>query len=280
MMTQAAGRIRIETTKPIAYDSPDHIQPYGTASNNTTSPRFNRKLLRMIPASEIRLLDIGCSGGGLVKSIIDDGGFAVGIEGSDYSLRHKRAEWATIPGNLFTADATVPFQLTEEGPDGSVVPLKFNVITAWEFFEHIAEDHLAPILENIKNHLAPNGIVLASIANWEDVVEGVRLHQTVERKAWWIKKFEQLGMTFQPSVEKYFAFDMLRGEPIGASFTIALTRAGETPIHRENMKVSPSEYPYEAKRFLGWACKPATWKYLAWIGKRRIEAKLGGRPFN
>jgi hypothetical protein len=76
----------IETSKPIAYDSPDHIQPHGTASNNTTSPRFNGKLFEYIPAGEVRLLDIGCSGGGLVKSILDEGGFGIGIEGSDYSL--------------------------------------------------------------------------------------------------------------------------------------------------------------------------------------------------
>ena len=49
-----------------------------------------------------------------MKSILDAGGFAVGVEGSDYSQRHKRAEWATIPDHLFTTDATVPFQLSEE----------------------------------------------------------------------------------------------------------------------------------------------------------------------
>jgi hypothetical protein len=48
------GSIRIETEKPIAYDSPDHIQPHGTANDNTTQPRFNRKLGRLIPACDVR----------------------------------------------------------------------------------------------------------------------------------------------------------------------------------------------------------------------------------
>jgi hypothetical protein len=60
------GSIRIETGKPVACDSPDHIQPHGTAQNNT-QPRFNRKLERPIPAPEVRLLDLGCAGDGLVK---------------------------------------------------------------------------------------------------------------------------------------------------------------------------------------------------------------------
>src|SRR4051794_25089447 len=85
------SKISIETPKPVAYDSPDHIEPVGTAADNSTSRRFNAKLFRYIPPAEVRLLDVGCSGGGLVKSILDAGGFAVGVEGSDYSQRHKRA---------------------------------------------------------------------------------------------------------------------------------------------------------------------------------------------
>src|SRR5262249_488147 len=100
--------MRLETSKPVAYDSPDHLGPVGTANDNTTNPRFNRKLFAYLP--DVRLLDIGCAGGGLVKSIIDDGGFAVGIEGSDYSKQRRRAEWATIPDRLFTADAAGAFR--------------------------------------------------------------------------------------------------------------------------------------------------------------------------
>jgi Methyltransferase domain len=229
------SKIFIETPKPIAYDSPDHIEPVGTAADNSTSRRFNAKLFRLIPPNEVRLLDVGCSGGGLVKSILDDGGFAVGIEGSDYSLRHKRAEWATIPDHLFTTDATVPFQLSEEAGAGKT-PLQFNVITAWEFFEHIAEEHIAGIVANILRHLAPRGIVLASIAPYEQVTEnGVRLHQTVQQKPWWIDTFSKLGLQNRPEIEDYFHFDWVRGAPDDISFPVAFTRKGEEPIHGERL---------------------------------------------
>jgi len=243
------SKISIETPKPVAYDSPDHIEPVGTAADNSTSRRFNAKLFRYIPPAEVRLLDVGCSGGGLVKSILDAGGFAVGVEGSDYSLRHKRAEWATIPDRLFTTDATVPFQLSEEA-GGEKKPLRFNVITAWEFFEHIAEENIAGIVANILRHLEPRGIVLASIAPYEQVTEqGVRLHQTVQQKPWWVETFARLGLAHRPAVEDYFHYDWVRGAPDDISFPIALSRQGEEPLHVDRLKsLRLINTPYEMMR--------------------------------
>jgi SAM-dependent methyltransferase len=270
----------IETSKPIAYDSPDHIQPHGTASNNTTSPRFNGKLFEYIPAGEVRLLDIGCSGGGLVKSILDDGGFGIGIEGSDYSLKRRRAEWATIPDHLFTADATVPFQLWGE-EDGRRRPLQFNVITAWEFFEHIAEHDLPGVIENIGRHLAPGGFVLGSISLIEDVLNGVRLHQTVQRKPWWIKTFARHGLEHHRPLEQYFNCDMVNGKPLGWSSAIALTRRGESVLYPEKLTgLIRRNQAYELMRSLHLLSRFGTLYYLAWLTKRKIESRLpGGRPF-
>jgi 2-polyprenyl-3-methyl-5-hydroxy-6-metoxy-1,4-benzoquinol methylase len=271
--------VRIETSKPIAYDSPDHIEPWGTAQNNTKNPRFNKKLFNYIPAEDVRLLDIGCAGGGLVKSILDDGAFAVGIEGSDYSKKQRRAEWATVPDHLFTADATVQFSLLDDRDE----PLLFNVITAWEFFEHISEQSLPGVIDNIKRHLAPHGIVLASIALYEDVVNGVRLHQTVQNKSWWVEMFSAHGLVRQETLETYFNFDMVRGEPFRyePSVTIALTRAGESiPYPAKLERLIETNRPYEVARFLNWLCRGSSMKYVAWAAKRYVESFLPrGRPF-
>jgi SAM-dependent methyltransferase len=252
-LSRDMGKIIIETNKPVAYDSPDHVHPWGTATNNTKSRRFNRKLLGHIPPDKLKLLDIGCAGGGLVKSILDQGGLAVGIEGSDYSRKNRRAEWATVPDYLFTADATEPFALFEESAEGARHPLLFNTITAWEFFEHIAEPQIAGVVENIMRHLAPGGIVLASIATYPDEYEGAVLHQTVQEKPWWVAKFAQLGLQERPDVERYFHFDWLRGTPDWNpdywSFTIALTRAGEAPIDADELRRRTfRNVPYEAAR--------------------------------
>jgi FkbM family methyltransferase len=220
----------MKAEKPVAFDSPDHIQPWGTVNDNSTNPRFNQKLFWWLPKRHVSLLDIGCSGGGFVKSMLEVGCMAAGVEGSDYSKKMQRAEWATIPGNLFTADATAPFELTlQDDATNKVQPLKFSVVTAWEFIEHIAEPDLAKVMRNIDTHLAPNGIVIMSVSPNEEYINGVRLHQTVAEKPWWVEKFASLGFTNHDNAVTYFDRDWIRGEDNNApgSFHVVLTRTGE-----------------------------------------------------
>jgi hypothetical protein len=103
--------VRIITDHPVAYDSPDHTTPRGTINDNSFNRVFNDKLVAAL-GSGIRVLDLGCSGGGFVRSLVDQGIEAYGIEGSDHSRRTKRAEWATIPERVF---ANVGSHLAQEG---------------------------------------------------------------------------------------------------------------------------------------------------------------------
>ena len=41
------SRIVVATQKPIAFDSPDHLVPWGTASNNSRNYRFNEKIYQI-----------------------------------------------------------------------------------------------------------------------------------------------------------------------------------------------------------------------------------------
>ncbi len=220
--------ISIHTSRPIATDSPDHIQPFGTARDNSVHPGFNRKLYELIPAIEVRLLDLGCAGGGLVRSILDDGGFAIGIDGSDYSRVRNRAEWPKIPGNLFTADLTAPFRIVEVNGDlDSVSHPKFNVVTAWEFFEHIAEDRLWHVFNNIRQHIHNCSYVLGSISEIHDIHNGLDMHQTVRPMAWWGAKFKEAGFRGRPDLIEHFGDDMIRGsnspQYVAPSFPFALS---------------------------------------------------------
>ena len=123
----------------------------------------------------------GSAGGGMVKSFIDQGDVAIGVEGSDYSLVRQREEWSKIPEYLFTADITKPFQIFNDNS-----PFLFDVITAWEFLEHIDQSDLQEVFNNIDNHLKNNGVVIASI-NMEDSYH----HETVENEQWWIRFIEE-----------------------------------------------------------------------------------------
>ncbi len=218
--------ILIQAVKPVATDSPDHLFPVGTLNDNSVNVAFNRKLYELIPADRVHLLDLGCAGGGLVKSILDDGGFAVGVEGSDRSQKARRAEWGTIPGNLFTADCTARFLLFESGRDGDCRVARFNVITAWEFFEHIAEPGIAGVARNIRWHLAAGGFFIGSIATFDDYQNGQKtpVHQTLQPKPWWIDRFGDLGLKHASDIEDHFRDDLVRGgyDPHGPSFSLAL----------------------------------------------------------
>ncbi len=222
-------RISVMTDKPIAIDSLDHLHPWGTKQDNSKNFRFNNKLFEWLPIEYLQVLDIGCSGGGFVKTIHDAGGLAVGIEGSDYSKLRARAEWRTIPHRLFTADVTVPFEVIAKR-NGNCQKIKFSLITAWEFIEHIEEPKLSGVFKNIENHLDKDGVVIMSVSPNDDIVNGVNLHRTVKPFDWWIEKTASFGFKHHSSAVAYFSPDnwIRYEENAPNSFHLVLTRQSES----------------------------------------------------
>ena len=200
-------KILLKTKFPIAYKSPDHLVPFGTRFDQSRNRRFNLNLFRFFPEHHvIKVMDLGCSGGTFVKDVIDDGHFAIGLEGSDWSKKFKRAAWASIPDFLFTCDIKENFTVLEDGKK-----LLFDVITAWEVMEHIKTTDLPKLIKNIKNHLLPSGIFIASISSLPHLVNGVNLHQTVQSKNWWLKLFKKSGLFQLQKHRDYFDGQFVRG---------------------------------------------------------------------
>ncbi len=218
--------IVVKAEKAVAYESPDHLNPWGTARDNSKNMRFNEKVYKIFENKmlQLRVLDIGCSGGGFVKSCIDDNCLAVGIEGSDYSQRWKRAEWRTIPDRLFTGDITagIDIYLSRNGVEER---LFFDLVTCWEVMEHIKEEDIAKVCSNIKKHIAEDGLWIMSVSYIDDIVNGVNLHQTVKQKEWWVKKFSENGFEHIEEYVPYFSEQYIRGVRYGApcSFHLILT---------------------------------------------------------
>jgi len=222
--------VDVLTNKSVAIDSPDHFNPWGTARDNSQNPLFNARLRAWIPTSKIRLLDLGCSGGGQVRSFLEQGCYAIGIEGSDYSRKRLRAEWQTIPEFLFTADITEPFNIVRLGTTQPCEP--FSVITLWEVIEHIPREKLPAVFDNIARHLAPEGVVIMSVSPNSDVVNGVELHQTIEQRPWWSRTISALGFQNHESIVEYFGNDLVRWhENARDSFHFVLTRRSESPLY-------------------------------------------------
>jgi SAM-dependent methyltransferase len=234
-------RFVVKAERSVAVDSPDHIFLWGTRRDNSRNRRFNQKLYSLFnfDYDPLWILDMGCSGGGFVKDCLDDGCLAMGLEGSDYSKRMGRAEWRLIPDNLFTADITYPFQIQGEFEDGAR-PIQFDIITSWEVIEHIAEPSLKPLAENVRKHLKPGGLWIMSIATIEDTVCGVKLHQTVKPRDWWVAKFRELGFEHREEYVRFFNTQFVRGPKYGAPGSFHLILATDSakmpPIPKESWR--------------------------------------------
>ncbi|XYD07786.1 class I SAM-dependent methyltransferase [Methylobacterium sp. NMS12] len=184
------ANVRVVTRNALADDTPDHLFPRGTAADNTRSPRFVAACEAHF-GSPLRHLDIGSAGGGLVWDFTQRGHFSIGIEGSDWSRKEQRAEWRTIPDRLFTADVRFPFRVE----DKTGACQQFDLVTAWELFEHIPEADLPTLLYSIRGHLRPGGVVVASIATFADRDEaGHDFHATIRDRAWWEGVFTASGL--------------------------------------------------------------------------------------
>src|ERR1044071_3838525 len=126
------GQLTVKTDFRVAFESPDHIAPKGTAVNNSTNKKFvlhmDAKLHREFGSKTLQVMDLGCAGGQMVADFMKLRWGGVGLEGSDFSLKHRRANWKDLANkNLFTCDITKPFQVTLNGRDA-----QFHLITAWE----------------------------------------------------------------------------------------------------------------------------------------------------
>lgn len=201
-------KIKLIAESEIAYDSPDHQNPLGTSQDNSTNERFNRKVYEIFNSrvNQTRVLDLGCSGGGFIRSCINDGLIGVGLEGSDFSKKMARAEWATIPKSLFTCDISKKFKLLEDDKH-----MKFDLITSWEVLEHIEEKDLKVLMSNIKSHLKEDGLFICSISNGDSMHNGVKLHQTQRSKEWWIKEFKKNGFYNREELYPFFNNQWVRG---------------------------------------------------------------------
>jgi len=219
----AGGRPRVTdpglavvTDHPVAFSSPDYVAPFGTKYNNSTNRKFvtllDQRVRQDFKLDHPAYMDPGCSGGQLVADFTTLGWLALGLEGSDYSLKHGRANWASLGGrNLFTCDITKPFQVRQKGQD-----LRCHLITAWEVLEHIHPDDLDAIFRNIRHHLAEGGFFIASTSSHTSVVDGVELHQTrmtnSEWKAYIARCFPDLEVVdLGLRIYQYVRFDF--GEP-------------------------------------------------------------------
>jgi 2-polyprenyl-3-methyl-5-hydroxy-6-metoxy-1,4-benzoquinol methylase len=179
---------KVETKHPVAVDSPDHIMPWGTMRDNSTNPSLVNEVINKYGVGTF-ILDLGCSGGQWIKELAERGMNAIGLEGSDFSIKNPREWWTSLHNiNLFTCDITKPFQIYFNDK-----PAKFKVITSWAVFEHFKKEDLPMVCENLLKHMDDDAVFCGNIGNENcpEIVEGHVLHQTVESYEWWKEYLSQ-----------------------------------------------------------------------------------------
>lgn len=219
--------IRIITDHPIAVEYAEHFDrdsDHSLCISRFTNQNFNQKLYKLFSGKTLRVVDLGCSVGAFVADCLWDGHIAVGIEGTDWYVKHvgltkqwptdptvcirdkvfnvdEYSEWGRYPENFFTADITKPFQLVE-GED----KVEFDAVTAWEVMEHISEADLPQLLTNIKGLLAPEGLFICSISKQRGA-----FHKTVKNEKWWDGLFARYNFVLRPDLVDMFGEDWVRG---------------------------------------------------------------------
>jgi SAM-dependent methyltransferase len=168
-------------------------------------------------------------GGGVVRDFLEGGAIALGLEGSDASLKLKRGEWGTLHNSyLFTCDITKPFIIKNDLEQN----VKFDLITLWEVLEHIKIEDLEILIKNITNHLNDNGLLIVSIDCSPNIGGGnVEYHENQKSKNYWIELFRKYKLFARPEFLFFFNDQFVRSKKFNApnSFNLICTKSYSVP---------------------------------------------------
>ena len=131
---------------------------------------------RLAGRRPLRILDLGCGDGTLGAALREHGHVVVGVDLDDQPAAARRLDafvQADLSGGLPKLDELAGSGLTGGGlaSDGRMGgagvgddPLRFDVVLAADVFEHLPQP--GNLLADLTDHLAPGGVVLASIPNF------------------------------------------------------------------------------------------------------------------
>lgn len=189
--------ITVERIKEVAIDSIDHINPIGCVQDNNTSGEYILQVKSYFNKPSIGVLDLGCAGGQLVIDHSNMGDIAVGLEGSSHVLRGKGSvNWKNYKDkNLFLCDITEDFTCKNNGD-----VITFDYIQLWEVFEHIPENKLSKLFENINKHLSQDGLLCGSIST---IPCDSGNHVCIKPKEWWVDTFKNNGFILGDYIFNY-----------------------------------------------------------------------------
>src|SRR5574343_106652 len=197
----------------IATESNDNLYPVGAINDNYTNTDLIKKVQNYFNRN-IKMLDLGCAGGQFVVDFNNLGYESIGLEGSSSVLNGVGSNnWSKYYEKfLFLCDITKPFFLTSI--NGNVE--KFDFIHCSEVIEHIKEEDLNSLFNNVKNHLNDDGIFCCQISLTPDVriINGIEivLHHSIFTPEKWKDILQKNGFEFCTGKTDYNHFGYLFGD--------------------------------------------------------------------
>ena len=161
----------------------------------TSNKEFNRLAYSLFDKEDIFILELGSGDGNFINDCVEDAKNAVGLDGFWILDKFKPGRWALLPNNLFSCDVCRLFTMLFCG-----VAVKFDLITSFEFMEHLFEEDVDGTIMNIADHLKDTGYYICSISTRN--CDG---HFCIRDREWWLAKFEKYNLI--ETQEFYSKFD-------------------------------------------------------------------------
>ena len=258
--------MKVKTNFVFAEESPDFLEPVGAFYDDTTDQKYIESIEDYFSEKEggdrrpLTTLELGCAGGRIVKDLVERGHDSYGLEGAPYPLFMARPAWLEYYNTrIFNCDISKPFKLLED--DGTLKT--FDVISHWEFLEHLSPSCLDYFHARLWTHLKPDGSIFCGVSPWgpslnrDRIDEGsplkthaldVKHHQS----CFWEDEWEKLYWNQYFNVHEYPLEGKLRkdwDEELNlGSFYIHLTRKNDDKQHKlANETITKYEKKYENK---------------------------------
>lgn len=174
-----------------------------------------KEMLRFIPKSCLKLLDIGCSAGGFGELVKNEFGAEVwGIDISPTAAEMAKGKLDKVINAPFSPDAELPDQY-------------FDVITFNDSLEHFPDPY--PPLELSKKKLAKNGVVVCSLPNVRYIDN---VHHFLVDMDW---KYEDAGILDHTHLKFFTKKSMVRTFEVAGYEVLSIT--GINPHYWSGKKI-------------------------------------------
>lgn len=176
----------------------------------TSNKDFNKLAYSLFDKEDISILELGCGDGNFINDCVEDGKKAIGLDGFWILEKYKPGRWALLPNNLFSCDVCHPFTVLFDER-----PIKFDLITSFEFMEHLFEEDVDGTIKNIANHLNDDGYYICSISHAPDYG-----HFCIKDRDWWLEKFSKCDLIEINNLYPVFRYRYLRNLPSSEYFIL------------------------------------------------------------